>query len=378
MIYSISNSAQFVFKASYCSQHITKKISNVIFYYDRSDWGSRGILFKDMLSLELWNRFKTDSTTKIIINFFDDFICKVDIDHIVDTIKEKQLDSSRIFLIVPDINYLKFVKEQFSQAGVNINIQDYNGSLKKINFSYIKEYDALSFKRFSMLSRNYRDIRLKFYATLQQKELLNNCAYTFNNIDPYVRPHKVFDKTYIKQKINEFNITVDDQWIDNIPYAVGNIDNKIDRALYDIIDNSGIHIIIESHFDHFVNYYGPSIQHHDYAPSFITEKTYKPISRSKPFIFFSAPYSLEALKNMGFKTFSPFINEDYDQIEDNEKRLEMVVQEIERICSLSEKDFVKLIEDTKDITDYNFKLLFGLLRTIKFRDEFAWINPMIK
>jgi len=381
MIYSISNSAVGVFNSKYCGRYPTLGEKNAIFYYDRLDWGSRGILFKDMLDPTLWEYFKQDSTTKIIINYYDDFICKIDIDHIAETIKEKQLDATRIFLIVCDNNYYKFATEKFNKLGINLNIQSYNSMLKKIKVTPLRQFNKFSFKKFSMLSRNYRDVRLKFYATLQKADLLSNVSYTFNNIDPYVHPHKVFNQEYITAKIKEFNIEIDekmDRWIKNIPYSVGNVKDKLDKIIYNLIDQSGINIIIESHFDHFVNHYGPEFSHCEYAPPFVTEKTYKAISRSKPFIFFSAPYSLTALKDLGFKTFDPYIDETYDQIEDNDQRLKIIVTEITRINSMSKKEFNQLIENTREITNYNLSRLNELSNAVKFVDSFDWINPLLK
>lgn len=380
MIYSISNSAQCLFKSKYCTTDPTLKANGTIYYYDRSDWGGRGILFENMLPQKLWDHFKKDTSTKILINYFDDFICKVDIVHIANTIKNKRLDANRIFLIVPDSNYLKFATKAFNKLGVDIHIQDYNGALKKILLMNVSIHSRFPVKRFSMLSRNYRDIRLKFYATLKQQNLLSKFSYTFNNIDPYVQPNKIFDHFYIREKLTEFGFDLNDElntWVDRIPYVAGNVQNKIDNEIYNLIDKTGVHIIVESHFDHFVNYYGPRCSYIEYAPPFITEKTYKPISRSKPFIFFAAPYSLQALRDLGFKTFDPLIDESYDQIENDEDRLEALVKEISRISSMSKKEFGRLIDVTRDITDYNFNHLIKLKQNITLNGNFEWILPLM-
>jgi hypothetical protein len=95
----------------------------------------------------------------------------------------------------------------------------------------------------------------------------------------------------------------------------------------------------------------------DFSPSSITEKAYKPIACSTPFIAFATPNWLEDLRALGFKTFAPFINEDYDTETDSNKRLNMIVAEIERICSLDAESYKELVENCKSIAIQNLQIL---------------------
>jgi hypothetical protein len=56
----------------------------------------------------------------------------------------------------------------------------------------------------------------------------------------------------------------------------------------------------------------------------LTEKIFKPIVCSRPFILVSAPGNLKYLKSYGFKTFDTWIDESYDQIIDPSLRLDMI------------------------------------------------------
>lgn len=69
--------------------------------------------------------------------------------------------------------------------------------------------------------------------------------------------------------------------------------------------------------------------------SYLTEKTIRPILRLQPFIHVGAPHILKVLRSMGFKTFSPFIDETYDDIEDPYQRIEYIFTEIDRLCAMS-------------------------------------------
>jgi hypothetical protein len=75
---------------------------------------------------------------------------------------------------------------------------------------------------------------------------------------------------------------------------------------------------------------------------FFTEKTLKNLHLGKPFLLFSGHGSLQALRDRGFRTFSPFIDESYDNIDNPYTRLEMIKTEIDRIASLSYEEIQEL------------------------------------
>jgi hypothetical protein len=82
----------------------------------------------------------------------------------------------------------------------------------------------------------------------------------------------------------------------------------------------------------------------------LTEKTYKPIAMKHPFILLSRPYSLRLLRERGYRTFSPFIDESYDEIEDDKLRLKAIADEINR---LSNSDLIEFTHNIKDIVEHN-------------------------
>jgi len=76
--------------------------------------------------------------------------------------------------------------------------------------------------------------------------------------------------------------------------------------------------------------------HGDYKS--ITEKVFKPMVNYLPFVFVAYPGALQLLRNLGFKTFHPFIDESYDTELNESKRLNMLGKEIKRICSMSKEE----------------------------------------
>ena len=87
----------------------------------------------------------------------------------------------------------------------------------------------------------------------------------------------------------------------------------------------------------------------------LTEKTYKPIMMCHPFVILGPKGILSYIKSMGFKTFSPFIDESYDEENDLEKRIQLITSACEQII---QKDWKKFYEDTMQIRLHNFNWFY--------------------
>ena len=96
----------------------------------------------------------------------------------------------------------------------------------------------------------------------------------------------------------------------------------------------------------------------------LTEKIFKPIAVQRPFILVAAPGNLAYLKTYGFKTFDRWIDESYDLEEDNDKRIQMVVNEIEKLSNLSWEDTLAMYKEMQGVLEYNFNHFYGNFKTI--------------
>jgi hypothetical protein len=92
-------------------------------------------------------------------------------------------------------------------------------------------------------------------------------------------------------------------------------------------------------------------------PYWITEKTLRPLVFGKPFILFSGPYALQHLRDLGFQTFSPWINESYDLIENQFDRFDAIINEIDRIAAMSYDQLKHMAVEINDILVYNQETL---------------------
>lgn len=86
---------------------------------------------------------------------------------------------------------------------------------------------------------------------------------------------------------------------------------------------------------------------------FITEKTFRSFIYSTPFVMANMPKCLEGLRDYGYKTFSPYFDESYDLIKDDTKRLLKIVDEVERLCNLSDNEWLTIQRDLEPIIQYN-------------------------
>ena len=111
-----------------------------------------------------------------------------------------------------------------------------------------------------------------------------------------------------------------------------------------------------------------SITHSDYKTT--TEKVYKSIINFQPFLFYTFPGALEALRNEGFKTFSPWINEDYDQQTDIRVRSKMIVDEIQRLCNMTKEELHNWYWGMEEILVHNHNHLLNYYSNNSLNEKF--------
>ena len=94
----------------------------------------------------------------------------------------------------------------------------------------------------------------------------------------------------------------------------------------------------------------------------LTEKVFKPIVNLQPFIFIAYPGALQQLRDLGFKTFSPFIDESYDDITDKKERFNKAYNEIVRLISMPIEELHDLYWQMEDILIHNQEHLLNIHR----------------
>jgi hypothetical protein len=90
---------------------------------------------------------------------------------------------------------------------------------------------------------------------------------------------------------------------------------------------------------------------------FNTEKIFKPMVHRHPFILVGPYKTLEYLKEMGYKTFSDFWDESYDDIDDPTERLLKIVEICREIQGWDNTKRKQFFYKSMVITNHNYDLL---------------------
>jgi hypothetical protein len=203
-------------------------------------------------------------------------------------------------------------------------------------------------KRFCFFNRRYETIRFAFIAELISSGLLNEFNYTFSDnwkmhgLEKV--PHEMI-RSDIPNHLEPHREQLEN-WITGLPYTVNaGIANLYPNQLNDLFRASNISIVLETH---------PITDR-----SIITEKTYKAMYFERPFMILSQPGALKMLKISGYKTFSPLIDESYDDIQDYNERVQAVIKEIKRLHDMPIEQFDELVNQCKPIIEYNYKHLLS-------------------
>lgn len=208
-------------------------------------------------------------------------------------------------------------------------------------------------KRFIYPNHRWRLHRPALVALLANRNLLDHGYISLRLADDNLSWESCHDSVVSKYpELENFDMSsIPELYIDEAEFNVG-YPEELSKHFY---EQSCFSIVSET------NFYSPSSR-------FFSEKTYKNIEYEMPFILVSRPHSLSLLRDKGYKTFSPYINEDYDTIEDDDQRLLMIANEIERLCSLPEHELLEVVDQLRPICEYNRQVLINK----KYPDDFIW------
>jgi hypothetical protein len=152
------------------------------------------------------------------------------------------------------------------------------------------------------------------------------------NVDLEIADPVIITDTYFKTVMPSNQIIADH-------IGIHNDDIKIEEAYRDIFCD----IVTESRFAQPTGNY--------------SEKTFHPMWYKKPFILVAPHNTLKLLKEQGYKTFSDFWDESYDNIPTNEERLFKVFETIEFINTKSLEELQDMYNKMKPILEYNYNLV---------------------
>lgn len=209
---------------------------------------------------------------------------------------------------------------------------------------------------FLCFNRIYHKHRLVFFTELARRNLVNNFYISMPNPGDWDRnPLKGTFGEYMKDVVlsahpqhNVFNHTAQD--IDSAEQLLPLYVDTPNLKTYPVETNSKdvefyyrdslVHLIAETHF------FERKIH--------ISEKTYKPIAYHQPFIVLGPPGILAKLHIMGFKTFNQFWDESYDQCQDHNARMRMVMDLVETVANWTAEQKLQFSKDVADVVNHNY------------------------
>ncbi len=334
--------------------------NDVVYYHHPYDNLFHQVSFVDAVDPIHFDHIRSNPTVTLVHENSCEAIDARFAEEVYQVITKQRINPKQVKVVAADENHKNFLKTYLESRNVfDTNIVVHNYLLSKVDTA-VTEGITTKYK-FSSLSRNYKDWRLLLYKGLVDKDLLQHFLYSFHNIWPYTDENKIFTVEQMVTDLENLNVKEFSKlflkWLKRCPHDLDlenadNVKNKWSNITYDAILSADFHLMIETHFDQ-RSFTGSLEFDRTVGPSSITEKAYKVIACSRPFITFATPYFLEDIRGLGYKTFAPYIDESYDTETDNYKRLNMIVDEVNRICNLSEKDYAELVSNCKGIAEFN-------------------------
>lgn len=96
----------------------------------------------------------------------------------------------------------------------------------------------------------------------------------------------------------------------------------------------------------------------------LTEKIFKPIVASRPFVLAAAPGNLAYLRSYGFQTFEPWIDESYDQETNHTRRLNMIAAEISKFAKMTPQELQRTYQSMQEVLVHNRQHFYGKFKEI--------------
>jgi hypothetical protein len=213
----------------------------------------------------------------------------------------------------------------------------------------LKEYP----KKFLSLNRRWRGCKVALVSHLKIRNLLDNGFVSLQSFeknswenfwehmmqfqDPATK--QLFDQ-HKHEIVNLPDLTLDDTNLENMTPVTNALDHYYLNSYFSVVG-------------------GAAYYKKDFLDGTgIDEKPFKAIQKKHPFILLSTANSLPLLHTMGYKTFDGLIDESYDNETDDDKRMIMVVNEIERLCNLNDAELETFLIEAKKIVEHNFKNMY--------------------
>jgi hypothetical protein len=210
--------------------------------------------------------------------------------------------------------------------------------------------EILPSKLFLCWNRRHRQHRLILAIALHKAGLVDRSYYSMTYDDPESPTFKIREHLdHFNNLFFGFDENDAEAFLHTLPRKIDDIteinemcDDRGDRARQ-FYNDSLISLVTET------NWNDPEVT--------LTEKSFKPAKEKHPFIIVGAQHSLRAIKELGFKTFSDFWDESYDDIPNNRERLKVTIQLCKEIGTWDNNKILDFRRKVQPILEHNYNLL---------------------
>jgi hypothetical protein len=208
---------------------------------------------------------------------------------------------------------------------------------------------------FTVLNRLHKSWRATAMADLHRNKILEHSYWSYCETGTLDN-----DNPIEIDSIDELR-SVTEQFLAQAPYFADELDqsernnHSVTQSKYHT--NSYCNIVMETHFDADQS-----------GGSFLTEKTFKPIKHGQMFFIAGPAGSLQALRDLGYRTFDSVLDNSYDRIENNTLRWQRLCQSIKqtqyRLCDRFESVRADIKHNQRLFQQLKTQRLNTLLETI--------------
>jgi hypothetical protein len=265
-------------------------------------------------------------------------------------------ESADIHLVVKEVAS-RYKSDTFQVEWTLIFQESVREQLVKNYLTFKNSYNGDYKKKFLNLNRRWRLHRPALVSFLKSLNLLDygyvslgrsENQRSWGNIFPWLLSHYKKDDFFFNllNSNKDEILSLPDLYIDTDDLLTNRV--ELTNSLDYFYQTSMFSIVSETNF-----YTEPGWE----PGRFFSEKIFKPMAHKHPFILVSVPNSLHLLREIGYKTYSSWIDESYDNEIDDNLRMKKILNEIKRLCHLTESEVKDFVLGTRSIAEHNFKKL---------------------
>ena len=319
--------------------------AQVIIQNDHKDWGLWSYIDKQVINMlrsgkgyifiDITIEPLPDSILKQILDSLEDYSKFPNNRIIINSFSQTYIDKTRVFNLPSYIEtYSNFVDKRYDEHKVidkkiysmfNIRSDKHVGSLLALSM-----LDRLNFLKEGYISSDILDLQSAWNKIKYQ--LPNDSKLRYLQLDSIKNTKDVY--------LKPIDIT-------------------------DSLKLSNINIVIEAYYNDYPKYRYP----------LITEKLWRNIFLKKPFILVGQKNTLKYFNNLGYKTFHPYIDESYDNLEDD-YRVKAAINQVIKLINFTDKQWISFFNNINPILEHNISNYYNRIQKIHNFIELVLSNKL--